>query len=88
MAISVDYWLFWAISGFCDNMFLSLMPSMHSTYHLPLLAINGIIFGLHYARYQESFFREGVNEKKTFSFGHCPNDGGGSTHARIFWPSF
>ena len=31
---------------------------------------------------------EGVNGKKTFSFGHCPNDGGGSTHARIFWPSF
>ena len=27
-------------------------------------------------------------EKKTFSFGHCPNEGGGSTHARIFWPSF
>ena len=27
--------------------------------------------------------------KKTFSFGHCPNDGGGgSTHGRIFWPSF
>ena len=27
--------------------------------------------------------------KKTFSFGHCPNNwGGGSTHARIFWPSF
>ena len=21
--------------------------------------------------------REGVNAKKTFSFGHCPNDGGG-----------
>ena len=21
--------------------------------------------------------REGVNGKKTFSFGHCPNDGGG-----------
>ena len=21
--------------------------------------------------------REGLNEKKTFSFGHCPNDGGG-----------
>ena len=56
MAISVDYWLFWAISGFCDNMFLALIPFMHSTYHLPLLAINGIIFGLHYARYQESFF--------------------------------
>ena len=27
-------------------------------------------------------------EKKTFSFGHCPNNGGGSTHAQIFWPSF
>ena len=26
--------------------------------------------------------REGVNGKKTFSFGHCPN-----THAGIFWPS-
>ena len=22
-------------------------------------------------------FREGVNGKKTFSFGHCPNEGGG-----------
>ena len=32
--------------------------------------------------------REDINSKKTFSFGHCPNDGGGSTHARIFWPSF
>ena len=38
-----------------DLMFLALIPSLHSTYHLPLLAINGIIFGLHYARYQESF---------------------------------
>ena len=26
--------------------------------------------------------------KKTFSFGHCPNEGGGPTHARIFWPPF
>ena len=25
-------------------------------------------------------------KKKTFSFGHCPNEGGGSTHARIFGP--
>ena len=33
-------------------------------------------------------FREGVNWKKTVSFGHCPNYGGGSTHARIFWTSF
>ena len=33
--------------------------------------------------------REDINGKKTFSFRHCPNDGGeGSTHARIFWPSF
>ena len=32
--------------------------------------------------------REDINEKKTFSFGHCPNDGGGSTHARIFGPFF
>ena len=31
--------------------------------------------------------REDINEKKTFSFGHCPNEGG-STHARIFWPFF
>ena len=23
--------------------------------------------------------REDINEKKTFSFGHCPNEGGGST---------
>ena len=32
--------------------------------------------------------REDINWKKTFSFGHCPNDGGGSTHARIFWPFY
>ena len=32
--------------------------------------------------------REDINWKKMFSFGRCPNDGGGSTHARIFWPSF
>ena len=32
--------------------------------------------------------REDINSKKTFSFGHCPNDGGGSTRARIFWPFF
>ena len=24
--------------------------------------------------------REGVNGKKTFSFGHCPNDGGGGVY--------
>ena len=24
-----------------------------------------------------ALLREGLNEKKTFSFGHCPNDGGG-----------
>ena len=24
--------------------------------------------------------REGLNEKKTFSFGHCPNDGGGRVY--------
>ena len=33
--------------------------------------------------------REDIDGKKTFSFGHCPNvGGGGSTHARIFWPFF
>ena len=26
-----------------------------------------------WARTDEGFKREGVNEKKTFSFGHCPN---------------
>ena len=51
MAISAHYWLFRALYDFFDHMFLALIPSMHSTYHLPLLAINGIIFGLHYARY-------------------------------------
>ena len=30
--------------------------------------------------------RKDINRKKTFSFGHCPNEGGGSTHARIFGP--
>ena len=28
-------------------------------------------------RKSRSWIREGVNWKKTFSFGHCPNDGGG-----------
>ena len=37
---------------------------------------------------KEFTVREGLNGKKTFSFGHCPNVGGGSTHARIFWPPF
>ena len=32
--------------------------------------------------------REDINNKKTFSFGHCPNEGGRSTHARNFWPFF
>ena len=33
--------------------------------------------------------REDINWKKKVSFGHRPNyGGGGSTHARIFWPSF
>ena len=59
MAISAYFCLLLAISTFYiffDHMFLALIPPIHSTYHLPLLAINGIIFGLHYARYQESFF--------------------------------
>ena len=59
MAISAYFCLLLAISTFYlffDHVFLALIPSIHSTYHLPLLAINGIIFGLHYARYQESFF--------------------------------
>ena len=31
---------------------------------------------------QASYIREGINEKKMFSFGHCPYEGGGgSTHA-------
>ena len=37
---------------------------------------------------KEFTVREGLNGKKTFSFGHCPNEGGGCTHARIFWPFF
>ena len=32
--------------------------------------------------------REGVNEKKTFSFGHCPNDGGGVYPCSIFLALF
>ena len=27
--------------------------------------------------------REGLNEKKMFSFGHCPNDGGGAQWANL-----
>ena len=32
--------------------------------------------------------REGVNGKKRFLSGIARMMGGGSTHARIFWPSF
>ena len=32
--------------------------------------------------------REGLNEKKRFLSGIARMMGGGSTHARIFWPSF
>ena len=43
--------LAWAfLFSFTLYMFLALIPAMHSAYHLPLLAINGVIFGLHYAR--------------------------------------
>ena len=43
---------------------------------------------LHWNFDANNSIREDINWKKTFSFGHCPNDGGGSTHARMFWPSF
>ena len=32
--------------------------------------------------------REGLNEKKTFSFGHCPNEGGGVYPCPIFFDPF
>ena len=32
--------------------------------------------------------REGLNEKKRFLSGIAQIRGGGSTHARIFWPLF
>ena len=41
--------------------------------------------------YETYDIREGLNGKKTFSFGHCANEGGrggGPTHARSFWPLF
>ena len=41
-------WVF--LASFSLYMFLALIPAMHSAYHLPLLVINGVIFGLHYAR--------------------------------------
>ena len=37
---------------------------------------------------RDPLVREEINWKNTFSFGHCPNYGGGSTHARIFGPLF
>ena len=40
-------------------------------------------------KYSTGSIREEILWKKTFSFGHCPkNGGGGSTHGRNFWPSF
>ena len=30
--------------------------------------------------------REDINEKKTFSFGHCPNEGGGLPMPKFFGP--
>ena len=35
-----------------------------------------------------SMLREGVNGKKMFSFGHCPNDGGGVYPCPIFLALF
>ena len=32
--------------------------------------------------------REDIDEKKTFSFGHCPNEGGGIYPCPNFWPFF
>ena len=55
---------------------------------------NNLIFGLVLKgdvelNSTEGALREGLNGKKMFSFGHCPNKGEGvSTHARIFWPPF
>ena len=47
-------------------------------------------FSFHIGYLDEGAVAKGRGQwKKTFSFGHCPNNGGGgSTHSRIFWPSF
>ena len=46
-----------------------------------------IIFALSFFIY--ICLREGVNGKKTFSFGHCPNDGGGGLpRPEFFGPLF
>ena len=37
---------------------------------------------------QTLLLREDINRKKTFSFGHCPNEGGGVYPCPNFWPSF
>ena len=39
-----------------------------------------------YIHLTDSLLREEVNEKKTFSFGHCPNDGGGLPLPEFFGP--
>ena len=42
-----------------------------------LLVLDTLACKKNIARMVLLFLREGVNAKKTFSFGHCPNDGGG-----------
>ena len=41
----------------------------------------------HFQNSGPGYIRDGVNGKKTFSFGHCPNDGGVYPCPK-FWPSF
>ena len=42
----------------------------------------------HIISYKIYHIREDINGKKTFSFGHCPNDGGGLPMPEFFGPFF
>ena len=70
-----------------------LRCALYNSFSLPLLSFifpTFIIYIYHFFHFISHFCCLGKTstEKKTFSFGHCPNMGGGSTHARIFWPYF
>ena len=58
-----------------DDVFISREYS--GWFDLPLMQYPYCPFGSHLG--------EDINEKKTLSFGHCPNEGGGSTNAQFFW---
>ena len=72
---------------------VGLSPHYHDRYVRSKIVVKIPFISLGFLRIpniRSFIIREDINEeKKTFSFGHCPNEEwGGSTHARIFWPFF